>query len=173
LWSSIHFAVFKRRHPSALPDRCDLPQAFAPLQSFTRAPWHPTVPDFPEVPRPHSATHSLRSTTPRRFLPGSRCVLALTMCRDAFLPQRAPWCPFNQVRSRDFALQSLTEQRSSRLLSLDFPSCDWLTPCRVKQTLSLLRTPPRNWPSVRNRLIGRKAEADHPSRITGVTRLGA
>jgi len=65
-----------------------------------------------EVCRPHSATHPLRSTTPRLCLPGSCCVLALTMCLDAFLPLRTPWCPSNQVRSRGGALQSFTWQRS-------------------------------------------------------------
>jgi hypothetical protein len=56
------------------------------------------------------------------------------MCPDALHPQRAPWCPFNQARSRDFALQSLTEQRSPKPLDFSIPSCDWLSPCRVKQT---------------------------------------
>jgi len=65
-----------------------------------------------EVFRPRSATHSPRSTTLGLYLPESRCVLALTMCLDALLPRRAPWCPFNQARSRGVALQSFTEQRS-------------------------------------------------------------
>jgi len=47
-----------------------------------------------------SATHPPRSTTPGLCLPGSRCALALTMCLDALLPRRTPWCPFNQARSR-------------------------------------------------------------------------
>jgi len=53
-----------------------------------------------EVSRPHDATDPPRSTTPELFLLGSRCALALTMCLGAFLPRRAPWCPFNQVRPR-------------------------------------------------------------------------
>jgi hypothetical protein len=54
----------------------------------------------PEVLHPHSATHPSRFTPPGLCLPGSRCALALTMCLDALLPRRTPWCPFNQARSR-------------------------------------------------------------------------
>jgi hypothetical protein len=53
-----------------------------------------------EVSCPHSATHPPRFTAPGLCLPGSCCVLALTVCLDAFPPRRTPWCPFNQARSR-------------------------------------------------------------------------
>jgi len=74
-----------------------------------------------EVSRPRSATDSSRSTTLELCLLESCCVLALTMCFDALLPRRAPWCPFNQVRSRGDALQSFTGQRSLPPLGVASP----------------------------------------------------
>jgi hypothetical protein len=107
------------------PNRGDLPQAWDPLQSMTRASRCRPAPDTGTLPRfsAPSATHPPRSTTPRLCLPGSSCALALTMCLDAFLPQRTPWYPFNQARFRgdpsELYLAEIADTSRCR-----FPSCD-------------------------------------------------
>jgi len=75
----------------------------------------------------------------RAYLPGSRCVHALTMCLDAFLPPSAPWCLFNQVRSRDKRLQSLTKRRSLELLSPTSPLAISTPDTAYSRRLSLLK----------------------------------
>jgi len=91
----------------------------------------------PEVLRPLSATQPSRSTTPRPFLPGSRCALTLTMRLGAFLPRRPPWCTFNQARSRGSPFRACPDRDCFRLsaqpplLRLVMPgSSAWLWPVR-------------------------------------------
>jgi hypothetical protein len=83
-----------------------------------------------------SATHPSRSTTPGLCLPGSRCAHALTMCLDALLPRRTPWCPFNQARSRgdpsELDLAEIADASRRR-----FPSCDWLSDRRSRRNVCL------------------------------------
>jgi len=56
-------------------------------ESSLGSPWHPRgCTSSHEVFRPLSATQPSRATTPGLCLPGSRCVLALTMRLDALLP---------------------------------------------------------------------------------------
>jgi hypothetical protein len=98
----------------------------------------------PEVSHPRSATHSPRSTIPGLCLPGSRCVLALTMCLDALLPRRAPWCPFNQVRSRGDSPSELDLTEIVTFSRCDIPSCDWLSlPRSVRHKAYCVRASPR------------------------------
>jgi len=68
----------------------------------------------PEVPRPPSATHPWRATTPGDASSGSCCVPAVPAGRDALLPPRAPRC-LHRARSRGSSLQGLLDRRSFRL----------------------------------------------------------
>jgi len=136
-WFGSHRAVFDREARLPGLGRRDLPQASAPLRSVTRNPRRrQRRTHSPEVFCPHSAIHPSRSTIPERYLPGSRCVLALTMCLDAFLPRRAPWYPFNQTRPRGLALQSFPRQRSRPPLDGASPLAIGFRP--LQQTLGLL-----------------------------------
>jgi hypothetical protein len=102
---------------------------------------------LPRFLHPHSATHPLRSTIPGPCLPGSRCVTALTMCLDALLPRRTPWCPFNQVRSRGEGPSELDLTEIVTLSRCDIPSCDW-HPSRVQSDIKpTALAPPRDQPS--------------------------
>jgi len=118
---------------------------------MTRNPWRLNAKrtHFHKVSCPHSATHPSRSTTPGLCLPESRCVPALTMCLDALLPRRTPWCPFNQVRSRDNTLQSFTWQRSPSPLGGASPLA--ISATAVGQTVKpAFLAPPRDWQSRRH-----------------------
>jgi hypothetical protein len=87
---------------------------------------------FHEVSRPRSATFPSRATTPELCLPESCCVFTLTMRLDALLPQRPPWCHFNQARSRGTTLQSLPKQRSPSPLGTTSPHAISYKPDRSK-----------------------------------------
>jgi len=105
-----HLAVY-RTEGTRLDRRCDLPQTWAPLRSFTRAPWRlrrRRRAHFHEVFRPLSATHTSRATTLGLCLPESCYVLALTTRLDALLSRRTLRCLSNRMRSRGVTLQSLT-----------------------------------------------------------------
>jgi hypothetical protein len=160
-----------RRHPF-----CRTKVTFLSLRPHFRVCPCATAPAFarhlhsPEVSCPHSATYSSRSTSPERCLPGSRCVLTLTMCFDALLPQRTPWYPFNQVRSRGSALQSFPWQRSPSPLGGASPPAI-SEPTTVWQTLGLL--PPCTSPrlAVSKTCSSDKPAKASPSWITGAWRF--
>jgi hypothetical protein len=92
---------------------------------------------FHEVFRPRSATQPSRATIPARYLPGSCCVVTLTTRPDAFLPQRSPWCSFNQARSRGVNPSELYLTEIAIASRRGIPSCDW-QPTAVDRQKSLL-----------------------------------
>jgi hypothetical protein len=74
------------REPDALS-----PSGLAPLQSLTRAP-RTAVHALTRFVAPSAQPSRRDPPLPSFRLPGSRCVLALTMRLDALLPRRPPWC---------------------------------------------------------------------------------
>jgi len=85
-----HLVVSNRGVPLELPIGT-LPQASTPLQSLIRQSWRPaTLPlsrgFSPPQRYPYVESHTLPGLPP----PGSRCVLALPLRLDAFLPRRTP-----------------------------------------------------------------------------------
>jgi hypothetical protein len=74
-----------------------------------------------EVFHPLGATHPSRFTAPELCLPGSCCVLALTMCLDALRPQQTPWYLFNQVRPRDRSFGALPDRDHRHFSMPDSP----------------------------------------------------
>jgi len=102
-----------RRHPSCPEDVTFLRLGlhFRVLPGI-RVASMPLAHSLSEVSAPTTLPTRRDPPLPSFCLLGSCCVLALTMCLDAFLPRRAPWCPFNQARPRGSTLQSITRQRS-------------------------------------------------------------
>jgi hypothetical protein len=115
----------RTRAPILLRIYGDLPQACTPLQSVTRALFYVLRRTrFPEVLRPHSATLPLRSTTPRLACLGHVAPSPLYWDLGALLPQRSPWYPFNQARSRGSHPSELDLAEIATTSRCNIPSCD-------------------------------------------------
>ena len=68
------------------------PSDFGPLQSVTRGTRTLIGARSHEVFCPFNATQPIRATAPGLSMPGSCCILLLTMQFDALLPNRSPRC---------------------------------------------------------------------------------
>jgi hypothetical protein len=126
----IHLVVCRLPATARLPRSFCLPQAFAPLQSLTHdnlALHKCSRERSPEVCRPFSVTQPTKATAPGFAFPGSCCVFALTMCPDALLLRRPPWCLSTRLAPgvSPFSARLARDRLASRH---DFPSCDWLIP---------------------------------------------
>jgi hypothetical protein len=123
----IHLAVFDTE-ALALTGRCDLPQAWAPLQSITRDPsrrYARRRQRSREVSCPHDATHSPRSTTPER-LPARVTLRPRTYHVPRRLAPSASSLVFFQPGASPGHRPSkhyLTEIAATSRRC--FPSCDW------------------------------------------------